>query len=109
MNTDVRTQFHSDSFKKDVTCPQCGEEFHGELYRWEDGEEECPHCDHVFYVEATEDAPSKTIEDALPHELIDELISRKDIEILESYGPCEGSFQVLELVKKLRELLATNE
>lgn len=51
----------------------------------------------------------KTIKEAYPHELIEELISRKDIEILESYGPCEGSFQVLELVQKLRNLLATNE
>lgn len=46
---------------------------------------------------------------AHPHQLIEELISRTDQDILESFGPCDGSFAVLELVQKLRTLLSTND
>lgn len=62
MNTDIRTQFHSDSFKKDVICPNCGEEFHGELYKWESGDEECPECDHVAFFDSEEERPLPTSE-----------------------------------------------
>ena len=44
------------SFDSDRTavCPNCGEHFDGEVHTWESGEEECPHCHHLFEVQAEE-------------------------------------------------------
>ena len=40
-----------------LRCPNCNEWFDGELPVWEEGEEECPHCDVIFHVEAECEAP----------------------------------------------------
>lgn len=40
-------------------------------------------------------------------ELIEELCDTPDEEILDIYGPCQGSLEILDLVKKLRELNAS--
>lgn len=48
---------YSERYLKQVTCPECGNEFDGELYLWESGDEECTECDHVFHVDATADEP----------------------------------------------------
>lgn len=42
----------NDSDTRNLTCPNCGEQFDGELPKWVSGTEECTHCELTFEVEA---------------------------------------------------------
>jgi hypothetical protein len=47
----------NDSDTRTIRCPNCKELFDGELPFWEAGEEECTHCEAIFYVDAEGEAP----------------------------------------------------
>jgi hypothetical protein len=59
-----------------------------------------PTTTHFYY-----QPPVKTLTEAYPHELIEELLKRSEIEILESFGPCDGAFEVVEVIRVLREVM----
>lgn len=46
-----RGEYCNDSETKQCHCPKCGNEFDGELPHWLAGQEECPECDNLFYVD----------------------------------------------------------